>query len=109
MTLEDAFLIIISMIRQQPRLWCINNSSMLDEGKSNFRFEMQAFRACLAANEPSVNKTLLDLGISVESLVYESISSLYCDYFHTDTLFRIWDQIIFYSVSDNDLPNVPVE
>lgn len=104
MTLEDAFLIIVSMMRQQPRLFCLNNSSMLGDGKSNFRFEMGAFRAVLQANFPSVFKKLIDYGISVESLVYESIQSLYSDMFHTETLFRIWDQIIFYMVSDADLP-----
>lgn len=104
MTLEDAFLIIISMMRQNPRLFCLHNSSMLGDGKSNFRFEMGAFRAILQANFPSVCKKLQDLGISVESLVYDSITSFYSDMFHSETLFRIWDQIIFYMVTDADLP-----
>lgn len=65
---------------------------------------MGTFRAILEANFPSVAKKLQELGISVESLVYESITSLYSDFFHSETLFRIWDQIIFYMVTDVDLP-----
>lgn len=98
MPMEEAFMIIICMMRQYPRMWGLSDSSMLDDGKSNYRFEMVAFRAILQANFPSVAKKLYSLGISVESLVYESIVSLYCDMFHTETLLRIWDQIIFYLV-----------
>ena len=29
-------------------------------------------------------------------LVYDSVTSFYCDLFHSDTLYRIWDLMIFY-------------
>lgn len=34
--------------------------------------------------------------MSVEMLVYDSVTSFYCDQFHSDTLYRIWDLMIFY-------------
>lgn len=69
---------------------------MLDDGKSNIRFELTAIKAILEVNFPNVAQKLYQLGLPVELLVYDSISSLYCDYFHSETLLRIWDLMIFY-------------
>lgn len=69
---------------------------MLDDAKSNFRFEMTCFKAILETHFPEVSQKLYQVGLSVESLVYESMTSLYCNYFHSGTLLRIWDQMIFY-------------
>lgn len=79
MSIEEAFWIIIGIIRQYPRLWCLQESSLLDEGKSNFRFEHIVIRAILEANFPLVAKKLYHLGLPVEVLVYESMTSLYCE------------------------------
>ena len=96
MSMEDAFWILIGFIRQYPRLWCLQESSMLDDAKSNFRFELTAFKAILEVNFPKITEKLYQVGLAVEVLVYDSMTSLYCDYFHSDTLLRIWDQMIFY-------------
>ena len=96
MSLEKAFWIVVGMVRQYPRLWCLEESTLLDDAKSLFRFELTVIRSILEANFPSVSRKLYELGISPESLVYEQITSLYSNVFHSDTLFRIWDQMIFY-------------
>lgn len=96
MSMEDAFWVLIGFIRSYPRLWCLQESSMLDDGKSNIRFELTAIKAILEVNFPNVAQKLYQLGLPVELLVYDSISSLYCDYFHSETLLRIWDLMIFY-------------
>jgi len=96
MSMEDAFWILIGFIRQYPRLWCLQESAMLDDAKSNFRFELTAFKAILEVNFPKISQKLYQVGFSVEVLVYDSMTSLYSDYFHSDTLLRIWDQMIFY-------------
>lgn len=69
---------------------------MVDDAKSNFRFELTAFKAILEVNFPKITQKLYQVGLAVEVLVYESMTSLYCDYFHSDSLLRIWDQMIFY-------------
>jgi hypothetical protein len=52
---------------------------LLDDAKSIFRFEHTVFRAILEANFPEVAQKLYDLGLPIEVLIYESITSLYCD------------------------------
>lgn len=96
MSVEDAFWILIGFIRQYPRLWCVQESAMLDDAKSNFRFELTCFKAILELNFPKVATKLYQLGLSVETLVYDSMTSLYSDFFHSETLLRIWDQMMFY-------------
>ena len=52
MSLEDAFWILIGFIRELPRMWCLSNSSLLDDGKSLFRFELSAFKAIVQVHFP---------------------------------------------------------
>jgi hypothetical protein len=96
MSNEDAFWILVGFIKQYPRLWCLQESSMLDDAKSNFRFELTAVKAIMEVNFPKVVQKLYQLGLSAEVLVYDSMTSLYCDQFHSETLLRIWDLMIFY-------------
>ena len=95
MTIEDAFWILVGLVKEYPRLWCLKKSSMVDEAKSHYRYEMTVMRAVLEINFPEVAHKLYQLGISVESLIYDSMTSLYSDYFHSECLLRIWDQMIF--------------
>ena len=69
---------------------------MLDDAKSNFRFEFTVLKAILEVNFNPVARKLYQLGLPVESLVYDSMTSLYSDFFHSDTVLRIWDLLIFY-------------
>ena len=79
MSIEEAFWIVIGMVRQYPRLWCLQESSLLDDAKSIFRFEHTVVRAILEADFPKVAQKLYDLGLPVEILIYDSLTSLYCD------------------------------
>ena len=94
-SIEEAFWILVGIIKEYPRLWCLKESSLLDDARSNFRYEMTVMKAILNVNFPQVADKLYELGIPIESLVYDSMTSLYSDYFHSDILLRIWDQMIF--------------
>lgn len=96
MSVEDAFWILVGLIRHYPRLWCNEKSSLVDEGKSNFRFELLCLKSIIHVNYPSVASKLHELGLPIEALVYDSITSLYSDYFFSEALLRIWDMLIFY-------------
>jgi hypothetical protein len=52
---------------------------LLDDAKSIFRFEHTVVRAILEADFPKVAQKLYDLGLPVEILIYDSLTSLYCD------------------------------
>jgi hypothetical protein len=69
---------------------------MLDDAKSNFRFEFTVLKAILEVNFHPVAQKLYQVGLPIESLVYDSMTSLYSDFFHSDTVLRIWDLLIFY-------------
>ena len=52
---------------------------------------MTSIKAIMEAKFPLVSQKLYQVGLSVDSLVYDSMTSLYSDYFHSSTLLRIWD------------------
>lgn len=54
MTLEEAFWILVSLVRELPRMWCLKESSMLDDGKSLFRLEFSAFKAIIEVHFPRI-------------------------------------------------------
>jgi len=93
---KDAFWTLVGLIKQAPRLWGLSESSMLDEAKSNFRHEFTLFRAILAEKFPDVRDKLYQTGLAIETLVYDSVTSLYSDNFESNTLLRIWDQLFFH-------------
>jgi hypothetical protein len=95
MSIEDAFWILVGFIKEYPRLWCLRESSMLDDARSNYRYELTIVRAVLEVNFPQVSQRLYQLGVAIEALVYDSMTCLYSDYFHSDILLRIWDHMIF--------------
>lgn len=96
MSVEEAFWIVVGLVRHYPRLWCLEESSLLGNTKTNFRFEATVVKAAVDTFFPRVAKKLRELGMPVEMLVYDSVTSFYCDQFHSDTLVRIWDMMIFY-------------
>lgn len=101
MDIESAFWIVVGLVRHYPRLWCLEQSALVGDTKSVFRFEHTALKAAIEVNYPEVAKKLYLLGLPLELLVYESLTSLYSDQFHSDTLYRIWDLMIFY-MNTND-------
>jgi len=70
MKIDEAFWILVGFIREFPRLWCLQESTMLDDAKSNFRFEMTVFKAIMEVNFPKVVDKLYQLGLPLEDLVY---------------------------------------
>lgn len=96
MKLEDAFWIIVGLVRHYPRVWCVGQSSLLSDTKSNFRYECTVLKAAVEHQHPAVMNKLRSLGLPLETLVYSSVTSLYSDNFHSDILLRIWDLTIFY-------------
>lgn len=52
--IEDAFWVLIGIIKEYPRLWCLKESSMLDDARSNYRYEMTVMKAILKVNFPGV-------------------------------------------------------
>ena len=68
---------------------------MLDAARSNFRAEMIIVRAILEVNFPQVAQKLYQLGLPIEKMVYDSVTSLYSEMFHSATVLRIWDMMLF--------------
>jgi hypothetical protein len=96
MSVEEAFWLIVGFVGRYPRLWCLDSSSLTGDTKRNFRFEFTVLKAAVELYYPEVDAKLKSLGLPLELLVYDSITSLYSDQFHGDTLYRIWDLMIFY-------------
>ena len=58
MPLEDAFWILIGFIKEYPRLWCLQESSMIGDAKSNFRFELTVFKSIIEVYFPQIAQKL---------------------------------------------------
>ena len=65
------------------------------------RYEMTVFKAILRENLPDICDKLRILGISVDYLIYDSLTSFYAHYFSSDVVLRLWDLIIFF-ISNQD-------
>lgn len=65
------------------------------------RNEMTAFKAILRENLPSICDKLLLLGLPIEYLIYDSLTSFYAHYFSTVVVLRLWDLIVF-NLSNKD-------
>ena len=96
MPMQEAFWIIVGLIRHYPRLWCSDQSSLIADGRGNFRHEITTLKGAIEFRCPEVAKKLRAIGFPLEILVYDSIVSLYSDLFNAEVLYRIWDLIIFY-------------
>jgi hypothetical protein len=51
-SLEVAFWVLVGIVKEYPRLWCLKESSLLDDARSNFRYEMTVMKAILRVNFP---------------------------------------------------------
>jgi hypothetical protein len=69
---------------------------LIGDSKHNFRFECTVLKSAVELHYPEVTKKLKSFGLPLDLLVYDSVTSLYSDQFHSDTLYRIWDLMIFY-------------
>ena len=92
---EDAFWILNGMVRQIPRLFSTEVSCLEGGRNSVMRNEMTAFKAILKENLPQVCDKLRLLGLPVDYLIYDSMTSFYAHFFSSDVVLRIWDQIVF--------------
>lgn len=56
---------------------------------------MTIFKAILRENLPELCDKLRYLGLPIEHLIYDSIASLYSNFFASAVVLRLWDLIIF--------------
>ena len=98
---EEAFWILNAMVRMIPRLFSTEESCLIGGRNSVMRNEMTAFKAILRENLPQICDKLRLLGLPVDQLIYDSITSFYAHYFSTDVVLRLWDLIIF-NLSNKD-------
>jgi hypothetical protein len=97
---EDCFWIINGLIRMLPRLFSTDSSCLTGGRISVMRYEMTVFKAILRENLPDICDKLRLLGISIDYLIYDSLTSFYAHYFSSDVVLRLWDLIIFF-ISNN--------
>lgn len=93
---EDSFWILNGIIRMIPRLFSTDCSCLTGGRNSVMRYEMTVFKAILRENLPDICDKLRILGISVDYLIYDSLSSFYAYYFSSDVVLRLWDLIVFF-------------
>lgn len=98
---EDAFWLLNAIIRMIPRLFSTDVSCLVGGRNSAMRNEMTAFKAILKENLPNVCDKLRYLGLSVDYLIYESMTSFYANFFSSEVVLRLWDLIIF-NLSNKD-------
>ena len=92
---EDAFWIFNGLVRSLPRLYSTEESSLEGGRLSVMRNEMTIFKAIMKENLPIVSDKLKQLGLPIETLIYEQVTSLYSNFFSSDIVLRLWDLIIF--------------
>ena len=78
-----------------PRLFSTDVSCLIGGRNSVMRNEMTAFKAILKENLPKVCDKLRLLGLPVDHIIYDSITSFYAHFFSSDVVLRLWDLIIF--------------
>ena len=98
---EDAFWLLNGMIRMIPRLFSTDVSCLIGGRISVMRNEMTAFKAILRENLPQLCDKLRLLGLPVDHLIYESMTSFYAHFFSSEVVLRLWDLIMF-SLAHND-------
>jgi hypothetical protein len=98
---EDSFWLLNGIIKAIPRLFSTDISCLVGGRISAMRNEMTAFKAILKENLPKICDKLRILGLAVEHLIYDSITSFYSHFFSSDVVLRLWDLIIFNMSTDN--------
>lgn len=92
---EDAFWLLNGIVRMIPRLFSTDVSCLTGGRISVMRNEMTAFKAILRENLPVICDKLRLLGLPVDYLIYESLTSFYAHFFSSEVVLRLWDLIIF--------------
>ena len=92
---EDAFWLLNGIVRMIPRLFSTDVSCLIGGRNSVMRNEMTAFKAILRENLPQICDKLRLLGLPIDFLIYDSITSFYAHFFSSDVVLRLWDLIIF--------------
>lgn len=92
---EESFWVLNGIIRSIPRLYSTDASCLEGGRQSVMRNEMTIFKAILRENLPDLCDKLRYLGLPIEHLIYDSISSLYTNFFSSSVVLRLWDLIIF--------------
>jgi hypothetical protein len=92
---EQAFWLLNGIVRMIPRLFSTDVSCLLGGRNSVMRNEMTAFKAILRENLPGICDKLHLLGLPIEFLIYDSLTSFYANYFSSDVVIRLWDLIVF--------------
>lgn len=98
---EDAYWLLNGIVRMIPRLFSTDISCLIGGRISVMRNEMTAFKAILRENLPHICDKLRLLGLSVDYLIYDSITSFYSHFFSSEVVLRLWDLIIF-NLSNTD-------
>jgi len=92
---ENCFWVMNALVRVIPRLFSMEQSSLEGDRLSLMRSELITFKSVLRQNLPGICDKIQQLGLSVENLVYDSMTSFYAYDFCSEILFRIWDMLIF--------------
>lgn len=104
LTIEDeikAFWLLNGIVRMMPRLFSTDVSCLIGGRISVMRNEMTAFKAILRENLPLICDKLRLLGLPVDHLIYDSLTSFYAHFFSSEVVLRLWDLIIF-SLANRD-------
>lgn len=78
---EEAFWLLNGIVRMIPRLFSTDTSCLLGGRNSVMRNEMTAFKAVLRENLPLICDKLRILGLPVDYLIYDSLTSFYAHFF----------------------------
>jgi hypothetical protein len=98
---EEAFWILVGMIRMYPRCFTIKESILTADCSSMMRYEIITFKALVEQNLPEVWHKLKKIGLPIEQIINQPIMSLYANFFSTGCVLRLWD-LIFLSFSSHD-------
>lgn len=94
-TEEETFWVLNATIRAIPRMFAMEHSSLEGHRASMLRNELTYVKSVLEQNLPEVSNKFKQIGLSVECLIYESMTSFYAYDFPSEVLFRVWDMLFF--------------
>jgi len=81
MRAEDAFWILVGLIRLFPRPFSVSDSVLSGDCFSVMRYEFITFKALVEQNLPKLYNKLKDIGMPLEMLIYKPILNMYTTYF----------------------------
>ena len=99
---EEAFWIIVGLIKIYPRCLTIEKSILTEECESVMRYEIITFKAIIQTYMSDVYEKFDAVGLPLEWVIYHPITSLYANYFPSNIVLRLWD-IIFLMLSSYEI------